>query len=115
MLLIAGAAVSAIVVALALGLGLGLGLKRHHDLSPTPSTAPPSTTGIPTGTPLPGNGGSSATSGSLEDWRLDPKSYILDTSWDLKAAPTTRQYELDISLGQGWPDGRLATGFILVF
>lgn len=107
-LLVVGAAVSAIVIALALGLGLGLGLRNHHGSSVSSPTAPSSntTTGsAPTGTPLPGSGGSSATSSTLEHWRLDPKSYILDTSWDLDAAPTTRHYELVISEGQGWPDG----------
>lgn len=107
-LVVVGIAVSVIVIALALGLGLGLGLRKHHDTSSSTSTssAPSSSAApVPAGTPLPGNGGSSATSGLLEEWRLDPKSYILDTSWDLNATPTTRHYDLVISEGLGWPDG----------
>ncbi|KAB5523108.1 multicopper like protein [Coniochaeta sp. 2T2.1] len=103
-LLIVGGAVSVIFVALALGLGLGLALRKHHNSFPW-SSSPPSPTAVPTGTPLPGNGGSAATSGLLEDWRLDPKSYILDRDWDLNAKPTTRHYNLVISEGRGWPDG----------
>ncbi|KAB5517485.1 multicopper like protein [Coniochaeta sp. 2T2.1] len=104
-LLIIGAAVSVVVLALALGLGLRLGLRKHQKSSASSPSSPPSVSAVPTGIPLPGNGGSAATSGLLEDWRLDPKSYILDTTWDLNAKPTTRHYNLVISEGQGWPDG----------
>ncbi|KAH8902464.1 multicopper like protein [Coniochaeta sp. PMI_546] len=106
-LIVVGAAVAVIVIALALGLGLGLGLRNRHETTLSPSSPPSTTSAVsaPTGSPLPGNGGSSAASTSLEDWRLDPKSYVLDDRWDLNAAPTTRHFELVISEGQGWPDG----------
>ncbi|KAJ9161588.1 Multicopper like protein [Coniochaeta hoffmannii] len=103
-LLIVGTAIAVIVIALTLGLGLGLGLRKHHGASVSP-TSPPSSPFVPTGTPLPGNGGSSAASGLLEEWRLNPESYVLDTSWNVNAASTTRYYNLVISEGQGWPDG----------
>ncbi|KAK9463448.1 multicopper oxidase-domain-containing protein [Lipomyces oligophaga] len=39
------------------------------------------------------------------DWRLDPSEYVLDTSWDSSAEPTTRVYNLTISEIVAWPDG----------
>ncbi len=104
LLLIAGGAVAFVVIALALGLGLGLGLGHHSSSSPVSS--PSSTSSGPaavTALPLPGSGADH--NAKLEEWRLDPKNYILDMSWDLNAAPTTRHYDLVISEGKGWPDG----------
>lgn len=102
--------VTAALAVIAVALGLGVGLKRVNGASSLPSTSPSpsaSTTPLPLGTPLPGSGGSPASSSHLEEWRLDPNSYILDTSWDLKAAPKTRSYDLVITEGRGWPDGEL--------
>jgi len=86
-----------LVVALALGLGLGLGVRKgsngdRHSTSPTSVT----------GTPLPGAGSNAVP----EEWRLDTKQYTLGMTWDLNAAATTRHYDLVISEGQGWPDGK---------
>ncbi len=99
LLLIAGVA-GLVILALALGLGLGLGLRHPKGSGDSQqSAAAPS----PSGTPLPGAGGSGST--ALEDWRLDTSQYVLDTSWDLNAKPTTRNFDLVITEGQGWPDG----------
>ncbi len=89
-----------VVVSLALGLGLGLGLGHRSDLSSSPSPSP----ALATGALLPGAGGTDNDAG-LEEWRLDPSSYVLNMSWDLAAAPTTRYYDFVITEGRGWPDG----------
>ena len=101
LLLIAGGLVAFVLVSLALGLGLGLGLGHRwsSDLASSSSSSPASVTGAP----LPGAGADS--NAQLEDWRLDPSSYVLNMSWDLSAAPTTRHYDFVITEGQGWPDG----------
>lgn len=94
LLLYGGIAAGVIVVlALALGLGLGLGLKHNNDSTDTDAAV--------TGVPLPSRG-----DGKLEDWRLDTSQYILDPKWDVQAPPTTRHYDIVITEGVGWPDGR---------
>ncbi len=94
-------ATSAVVVflGLTLGLGLGLGLTRGRA-----GNVPPGPSAAASGTPLPGTAGTG--SARLEDWRLDPGQYGLDMKWDISAPPTTRRYDLVISEGQGWPDGK---------
>jgi hypothetical protein len=92
--------VAFVVVSLALGLGLGLGLGHRSDLSSSPSPSP----ALATGALLPGAGGTDNNSG-VEEWRLDPSNYVLNMSWDLGAAPTTRHYDFVITEGRGWPDG----------
>ena len=106
LLLIAGGVVAFVVVSLALGLGLGLGLGHRASSSLTPSPSPSAT-----GAPLPGAGADG--NAKLEAWRLDPSSYVLNTSWDLGAAPTTRHYDFVITEGRGWPDGERACPVIL--
>lgn len=100
--LIIGGVVAVVVVALALGLGLGLGLKNRNNSGNTSSSGS-SSGGAPAASPLPGTSGNGT--GKLEDWRLDTSQYVLDLSWDLNAAPTTRHYDFAITEGQGWPDG----------
>ena len=80
----------AAVFALALGLGLGLGLKKKHKNA--------------------SNGSSSSvedplSSTTIQSWRRATEDYLLDMSWDINAAPTTRSYNLTVSEISIAPDG----------
>jgi len=99
-LLFIGAAIILIVLALALGLGLGLGLK-HKKASAggrqsSNGTSPNSTSGT-----------SPDISENRPLWRRDPLEYVLDRSWDINAAPTTRVFNLTVSEIQAAPDGNI--------
>lgn len=105
-LLVLIGAVTFVILALSLGLGLGLGLKHHTSESAssqnvTSSTAT-STAHQPTATAPPSSAGQST---DIPSWRRDPSEYVLDMSWDLNAAPTTRVYNLTVSNITAAPDG----------
>ncbi len=99
-LLFIGILVVFVVLALALGLGLGLGLKHKKSnvggAQSSNSTAP---------NPTNGTSGSPDISFNRPSWRRDPVEYILDTSWDINAAPMTRVFNLTVSEIQAAPDG----------
>jgi hypothetical protein len=100
-LLFIGALIIFVVLALALGLGLGLGIKHKKTAGGTET--PNGTSSNPTNSTI----GSPDISFNRPSWRRDPAEYILDMSWDINAAPTTRVFNLTVSEIQAAPDGSL--------
>lgn len=49
---------------------------------------------------------------ALTSFRRDPREYVLDATWDVAAAPTTRHYNWTISEVEGNPDGLFPIYFI---